>query len=411
MADSVRMAFDKMMKALFNQNGASFSVEFITDPDVQSFVQSHADVLDSAFSQVKMSDAMRRRLQRSDFIFSGMKAFHELNEAFPSLIDDNGNRKPFEQFLNDVRKIDSNYNSNYLRAEYNFVQASAEMAAKWERFSQDGYRYNLQYRTANDNRVRPEHAALHGVTLPISSSFWEEYYPPNGWNCRCTVVQVRKSKFPETPLDEALDRGAEALQKDPKGIFHFNPGIEQKAIPDYNPYTIKRCRDCDIAKGNIKLSRPFVPECDLCQACQLLRGLAQKEHGMRLTKEERQQARDAAMDWARKHLEERTLPNGQVSKQIEVENNITGDSIVIKRDSFKEIFAKNLHKRQLAETMRLATKAEYWIPDARYIRTETGRHHAEQFKVFEAYLENGVTIEFKVMMRTVHMLLYNMRII
>ena len=132
---------------------------------------------------------------------------------------------------------------------------------------------------------------------------------------------------------------------------------------------------------------------------------------MRLTKEERQQARDAAMDWARKHLEERTLPNGQVSKQIEVENNITGDSIVIKRDSFKEIFAKNLHKRQLAETMRLATKAEYWIPDARYIRTETGRHHAEQFKVFEAYLENGVTIEFKVMMRTVHMLLYNMRII
>lgn len=161
--------------------------------------------------------------------------------------------------MNDVRKIDKTYNSNYLRAEYNFVQSSAEMAAKWERFSEDGDRYNLQYRTAGDGKVRPEHAALNGVTLPPSDPFWEEYYPPNGWNCRCTVVQVRRSKYPTTPHDEAMALGEEALQRDTKGIFHFNPGKEDKTVPDYNPYTIRRCRDCDIAKGKIKLAR-FVPE-------------------------------------------------------------------------------------------------------------------------------------------------------
>ncbi len=90
---------------------------------------------------------MRQRLQRSNYIFSGMKTFHELNEAFPSLIDENGNRKPFERFLNDVQKIDRTYNHNYLRAEYNFAQTSATMAAKWEGFMHDGDRYNLQYRT------------------------------------------------------------------------------------------------------------------------------------------------------------------------------------------------------------------------------------------------------------------------
>ena len=63
-----------------------------------------------------MSDTMRSRLQQSDYIFSGIKTFHELNEAFPSLIDENGNRKPFAQFLNDVRKIDQTYNRNYLPA-------------------------------------------------------------------------------------------------------------------------------------------------------------------------------------------------------------------------------------------------------------------------------------------------------
>ena len=271
--------FDGMMNTLYSLEGSQFRIEVLADPKIQKFIDAHAGVLDSTFKKVEMSDGMRKRLQRSDYIFSGMKTFHELNEAFPSLLDSNGNRKTFEAFLNDVRKIDKTYNSNYLHAEYNFVQSSAEMAAKWERFSEGGDRYNLQYRTAGDGKVRPEHAALNGVTLPPSDPFWEEYYPPNGWNCRCTVVQVRRSKYPTTPHDEAMALGEEALQRDTKGIFHFNPGKEDKTVPDYNPYTIRRCRDCDIAKGKIKLAK-FIPENELCAACKLLRCIkdVQNEH-------------------------------------------------------------------------------------------------------------------------------------
>lgn len=269
-SEEVSKSFKDAMKVVFNQKGGSFSIDIMADSKVQNLIEAHTDVLNRNIQRLEMSDTMRKRLTRSNYIFSGMKTFHELNEAFPSLLDSNGNRKTFEAFLNDVRKIDNTYNSNYLRAEYNFVQSSAEMAAKWERFSEDGDRYNLQYRTANDGKVRPEHAALNGVTLPPSDPFWEEYYPPNGWNCRCTVVQVRKSKYPATPHDEAMALGEEALQRDTKGIFHFNPGKENKAVPDYNPYTIRRCRDCDIAKGKIKLAR-FVPENELCEACRLIR--------------------------------------------------------------------------------------------------------------------------------------------
>ena len=260
-----------MMKTLYKEQGSQFRIELLETPKMQEFIETHADALNSGFQQVKMSDAMRQRLQRSNYIFSGMKTFHELNEAFPSLIDENGNRKPFEQFLNDVQRIDRTYNQNYLRAEYNFCQASADMAAKWEGFMQDGDRYNLQYRTANDDRVRPEHAALHGVTLPISDAFWESYYPPNGWNCRCTVVQVRKSKYPVTPHDEAMALGEEATGKDTKGIFHFNPGIEQKTFPDYNPYTISKCKTCDLAKGDKSLKLDFIPSNILCAGCALIR--------------------------------------------------------------------------------------------------------------------------------------------
>lgn len=257
-----------MMKSLFKEKGAEFRVELVADPAVQEFVGAHASALDSALSKVEMSEAMRRRLTRSNYIFSGMKAFHELHEAFPSLLDENGNRKSFEQFLNEVQSIDKTYNANYLRAEYNFVSASAEMAGKWEHFMQDGDRYNLQYRTQRDDKVRPEHAALDRVTLPPTDSFWEEFYPPNGWNCRCTVVQVRKSKYPATNHDEAMRLGDEALQRDNKGIFRFNAGKEGKAIPDYNPYTIRRCNTCPIAKGSKsgKLAA-FVPDNEVCKAC------------------------------------------------------------------------------------------------------------------------------------------------
>ena len=256
------------MQTLYKVEGSQFRIEILETPKMQEFIETHSAALDSSFQQVKMSDAMRQRLQRSNYIFSGFKTFHELNEATHALIDENGNRKPFEQFLKDVQKIDQTYNRNYLRAEYNFCQASADMAAKWEGFMQDGDRYNLQYRTQRDEHVRPEHRLLDRITLPINDSFWEKYYPPNGWNCRCTVVQVRKSKYPVTPHDQAMSLAEEATGKDLNGIFQFNPGIEQKTFPDYNPYTIKRCRDCDIAKGKLDLA--FIPENELCATCKRL---------------------------------------------------------------------------------------------------------------------------------------------
>lgn len=181
-----------------------------------------------------MSDLMRDRLRESDWIFSGMKT----------------------------------YNRRYLNAEYNFANASAEMAGRWESFEEDEDRYLLQYRTQNDGAVRPEHAELHGITLPASDSFWDTCYPPNGWNCRCTVVQVLKDKYQETDHNEAMRLGGEALSKDSKGMFAFNPGKQEKVFPDHNPYTISRCKNCPKTQGNLASG---VPDNQLCEACKMNR--------------------------------------------------------------------------------------------------------------------------------------------
>ena len=406
-SEEVSKGFKDAMKVLFHQKGSSFSIDILADKNVQSLTEAHTSVLDRNLQRLEMSDLMRQRLTRSNYIFSGIKTFHELNEAFPSLLDSNGNRKTFEAFLNDVRKIDNTYNSNYLRAEYNFVQSSAEMAAKWERFSEDGDRYNLQYRTANDGKVRPEHAALNGVTLPPSDPFWEEYYPPNGWNCRCTVVQVRKSKYPATPHDEAMALGEEALQRDTKGIFHFNPGKEDKTVPDYNPYTIRRCRDCDVAKGKIKLAR-FVPENELCQACLILHRLRNEGEQRRLTSEERKSIQESAVTWADKHLPKVTMPDGTTGARLTVQTK-EGVELHVGKKFFTETYSKCKNSRRVAETMEIATRVNEWIRDAEQIRIEPGRHHAFDFVVFKT-VYNNQEIEFKAK-STEGLIVYMMRLL
>ena len=403
--ERLRAAFKSMMKGLFKQKGASLDINIIASKEAQTFVETHADVLNSAFKQTKMSGVMRDRLEHSTYIFSGLKTFHELNEAFPSLVDEQGNKKPFERFLNDVQKIDDTYNRNYLRAEYNFAHSSAVMAAKWEEFSHDGDTYNLQYRTVGDDHVRPEHAALNGTTLPFSDAFWDSYYPPNGWNCRCTVVQVRKTKYPETPREEAYRRGAEALANDTRGMFRFNPGKQGKAMPDYNPYSIRRCNDCDLAKGKTNLA--FVPENELCAACRLIRLSQQSRKTQKLTPQEFREASNKAIQWAENNLTP-TVINNQPAKRSLVQ---TADGHVIGggKKFFSETAAKAIHDPDVVHVLKTATEFNEWLPQATLVRTEQGRHHNCRFSVYHVVYQ-GQTIEFKCKM-TDGELLYMMKFI
>lgn len=115
-------------------------------------------------------------------------------------------------------------------AEQNFAVQSAQMAQKWQDFAADGDEYLLQYRTAMDEKVREEHAALQGTTLPVDDPFWDKYYPPLGWNCRCTVAQVRRGKYQESDSAKACELGESCTANTPS--FRFNPGKAKIAFPD-----------------------------------------------------------------------------------------------------------------------------------------------------------------------------------
>lgn len=279
--DKKRPAFDDkkffaMAKRIFQERG--FNASQLATAEGQALIAETFGVLRDAISSsitYEVPEILTYALENNAFVFSGFKTFHAIREVGLSLTDSDGSIKPFERFLNDVRKINDRYNHNYLRAEYNQAVAASQMAARWHQFEQDGDDYYLQYRTAGDANVREEHAILHNTTLPISDPFWAEFLPPNGWNCRCTAVQVRKDKYPMSDPELAMKHGRNCTDGAKRQIFRFNPGKTMRLFPERHPYMPKGCGDC--AR---KLNLAYSPTDKKCQVCDEIRRQARiKQNG------------------------------------------------------------------------------------------------------------------------------------
>ena len=259
--------FDRAVREVFARGG--FSPDMLADPAVRPLVEETYSALNRAVDTAIKTETppeLTAALQNNAFIFSGFKTFHSLSEVGLALTDADGHVKPFDVFRRDVEAIDSKYNTNYLYAEYNHAVHTSQMAVKWHGFVADGDRYNLQYRTAGDERVRSEHAALDNITLPPSDPFWNDYLPPNGWNCRCDVDQVLRDDYPMS--DPELARAAgDACTDEPKArMFRYNAGREMTLFPAKHPYLPKGCGNCP-QRGSLNLAtRPdrALPQCRVC---------------------------------------------------------------------------------------------------------------------------------------------------
>jgi uncharacterized protein with gpF-like domain len=102
----------------------------------------------------------------------------------------------------------------------------------------------LQYVTAGDSRVRQSHKKLDKIILPMDHPFWDTHYPPNDWNCRCTVKQLAEG-------EQSILRMDELPQLKPE--FSTNTGKARTIFPKNHPYYNAREEDAGAAANNFGL--------------------------------------------------------------------------------------------------------------------------------------------------------------
>lgn len=56
--------------------------------------------------------------------------------------------------------------------------------------------WGWEYVTVGDDRVRPNHAVLDGKRWPKNDPAWDTVWPPNGFNCRCSAVEIFREEAP-----------------------------------------------------------------------------------------------------------------------------------------------------------------------------------------------------------------------
>lgn len=173
-------------------------------------------------------------------VFSGAKTYQQVR-SLTDLLKDQKLKSNYYAFQKEAMPILDEYNKAYLQAEYNTAIGSSRMAGEWMRIeSKKDILPLLQYETVGDARVRPEHAALDNIIRPVGDKFWDTLYPPNGWNCRCRVLQLSEGEVTDL-------RGKNNLYDNVPEMFRMNVGKDKIIFKEKgegkHPYF-------DVAKGD-----------------------------------------------------------------------------------------------------------------------------------------------------------------
>jgi SPP1 gp7 family putative phage head morphogenesis protein len=200
------------------EHDANFVVAKMMDLDLLADVRT---AVDSAIAEGKTFKQFRDELE-PELVRRGWWGRAEMADPLTGEVR--------EVQLGSPRRLRTIYDTN-LRTSY----ASGHWAKIEETRAAAPY---LMYNAVDDDRVRPEHAAWDGTVLPAEDPWWQTHYPPNGWNCRCTVVQLSRAQVerlglevddqaPPSPTSEWVNPRTGEVERVPEGIdpgWAYSPG-------------------------------------------------------------------------------------------------------------------------------------------------------------------------------------------
>ncbi|KQC30189.1 hypothetical protein AAY42_10105 [Flagellimonas eckloniae] len=147
----------------------------------------------AGFGAKYATDATGIKMQQHLFRFSVAKTYQQLEQMHGFLVDKNGKLVSYPQFEKKVQQVHETFNRTYLQSEHRTVKRSSQAARQWAQYQSDKDIFpNLEYIIVGDDKVREEHEKLSGIILPLDDFFWNDNYPPNGHQCRCSARPTDK---------------------------------------------------------------------------------------------------------------------------------------------------------------------------------------------------------------------------
>lgn len=151
-----------------------------------------------------------QQLQNSQRVFAAHKSLKIIEALTSALTDENGKKLNKATFKKRALEIHDTWNKKWLDTEYNTSVASSQNARTWiNAVNNKETLPNLTFLTMGDKNVRDSHRKLHGITLPVTHSFWNTHVPPLAFNCRCRISSVgsdatitKNNNIPEVPVPE-----------------------------------------------------------------------------------------------------------------------------------------------------------------------------------------------------------------
>jgi len=137
----------------------------------------------------------------------------------------------------------TNIQTSYMAGRYKEQVDNADNRPYW------------QYVAVMDNRTRPSHAELNGLVFRFDDPFWDSFYPPNGWGCRCRVRALDDGNIQDRNLDidsskghlsEKMEVVSKKTGEEKPVAVYAEPLTGHKISPDpgwsYNPGKLKEWR-------------------------------------------------------------------------------------------------------------------------------------------------------------------------
>jgi SPP1 gp7 family putative phage head morphogenesis protein len=163
----------------------AFTVARVTEMDVLQDIRNMLDeAMETGMTLEEFKEGMQGRLEDKGWLApEGEKAIAEGPDGKP--------RKRLTGWrLETIYR--TNLSASYSVGRYKQLMEVAEARPWW------------QYMTVRDESRREAHASQHGKIYRYDHPFWETWYPPNGFNCRCYTKSLSDRQVDPKKIERQL---------------------------------------------------------------------------------------------------------------------------------------------------------------------------------------------------------------